>query len=102
MGEREEGPAAGPAAGGYTFDATGFIKELNGQLPRKGARAQMHQNENGSMIGMASQNWAKEPQDGAEAWTPDTRMHVASLSKIVTAIAMTKLLGEAGIPVTTT
>ena len=28
-------------------------------------------------------------------------MHVASLSKIVTAIAMTKLLGEAGIPVST-
>ena len=36
-------------------------------------------------------NWAQEPQDGSESWTPDVRMHVASLSKIITAIAMTKL-----------
>ncbi len=46
---------------------------------------------------MADQNWAKEPLDGSEAWTPDTRMHVASLSKIVTAVAMTRLLDGAGI-----
>jgi len=44
-----------------------------------------------------SRGWAKEPQDGAEGWTLDTRMHVASLSKVVTAIAMTKLLNDAGL-----
>ena len=66
-------------------------------LPPNVAGYSIRLNENGSTIGQASQNWAKEPQDGSEAWTPDTRMHVASLSKIVTAAAMTRLLGAAGI-----
>jgi CubicO group peptidase (beta-lactamase class C family) len=47
-------------------------------------------------LAMVDWNWAKEPQDGRESWTPDVRMHVASLSKIVTAIAMTKLLNDKG------
>jgi hypothetical protein len=79
------------------FDAEGFIQELEELLKGKVAGYSIVLNENGSTIAASSWNWAKEPQDGGEAWTPDTRMHVASLSKIVTAIAMTKLLGEAGI-----
>ncbi len=92
------GPGPVPAPAVYSFDAAGFIQDLKGLLTGNVAGYQIGLNENGSTIGLASQNWAKEPQDGGEAWTPDTRMHVASLSKIVTAIAMTKLLGEAGIP----
>jgi CubicO group peptidase (beta-lactamase class C family) len=82
----------------YRFDATGFIRALKEQLTGSVAGYSIRLTENGSTIGSADQNWAKEPQDGSENWTPDTRMHVASLSKIVTAIAMTRLLGEAGIP----
>jgi CubicO group peptidase (beta-lactamase class C family) len=95
MDEREEGPVSAPVV--YGFDVTGFIQELEGQLTWNVAGYSIGLNENGSSIAQTSWNWAKEPQDGGEAWTPDTRMHVASLSKIVTAIAMTKLLGEAGI-----
>jgi CubicO group peptidase (beta-lactamase class C family) len=54
-------------------------------------------NENGAPIVTLEWNWAKEPQDGGEGWTPDTRQHVASLSKQPTAIAMTRLLNEKGI-----
>jgi CubicO group peptidase (beta-lactamase class C family) len=106
MDEREEEPAAalpqpapgpGPTPVVYGFDAAGFIHDLEDQLTGNVAGFSIGLNENGSTIAQPSWNWAKEPQDGGEAWTPDTRMHVASLSKIVTAIAMTKLLDEAGI-----
>ena len=81
----------------YRFDATGFIRALEAQLTGNVAGYSIRLTENGSTIALADQNWAKQPQDGSENWTPDTRMHVASLSKIVTAIAMTRLLGQAGI-----
>jgi hypothetical protein len=90
-------PVSGPGPG-YSLDVDGFFGELSGQLAPyvEGYCAQL--NVNGSPIAPpASLNWAQEPQDGGEAWTPDVRMHVASLSKIVTAAAMTRLLLEAGI-----
>ncbi|MGC1375774.1 MAG: serine hydrolase domain-containing protein [Anaerolineales bacterium] len=37
-------------------------------------------------------NWAKTPGDGGVAWASDIPMHVASVSKLITAMAMTKLL----------
>jgi CubicO group peptidase (beta-lactamase class C family) len=79
----------------YRFDATGFISALKEQLTGSVAGYSIRLTENGSTIGLADRNWAKEPRDGSGNWTPGTRMHVASLSKIVTAIAMTRLLGEA-------
>jgi hypothetical protein len=82
----------------YAFDGPGFIQELERLLTGNVAGYSIRLTENGATtIGLADQNWAKWPQDGSQAWTPDTRMHVASLSKIVTAIAMTRLLGETGI-----
>src|SRR6202042_2638160 len=58
-------------------------------------------NQDGSRIAQSSWGWAKEPEDGGQAWTLDTRMQGASLGKIATAIAMTKLLGDVGISPTT-
>jgi hypothetical protein len=37
-------------------------------------------------------NWAKMPGDGDVAWASDIPMHIASVSKLITAMAMTKLL----------
>src|SRR5580704_10177935 len=44
-------------------------------------------------------NWlsAKRPQDGNENWTSDVQLHVASVSKLITAMAMTVLMAEKGI-----
>ena len=81
----------------YTLDAAGFIALLQEALAHTVAGYSIGLTENGSLIGVADQNWAVWPQDGAVGWTPDTRMHVASLNKIVTAIAMTRLLPEAGL-----
>jgi Beta-lactamase len=48
-----------------------------------------------------TQDWqfAKRPQEqgGSESWTPDVQLHVASVSKLITAMAMTRLMGELNI-----
>ncbi|MBV9607735.1 MAG: beta-lactamase family protein [Solirubrobacterales bacterium] len=82
----------------YRLDVDGFIRALESALTGEVAGYAMRLNEHGRRIRTAEWNWAKEPQDTAEGWTPDVRMHVASLSKQVTAIAMTKLLDNHGIP----
>jgi len=41
---------------------------------------------------------ARAVADGDVDWTPDVRMHVASVSKLVTAIAARKALADAGVP----
>ena len=96
MNGREEGPALAPAV--YSLDAAGFIQELKGKLTGNVAGFSIGLNENGSTIGLAGGGWRRGQSTAGEAWTLDTRMNVASLSKIVTATAMTRLLGEAGIP----
>jgi CubicO group peptidase (beta-lactamase class C family) len=95
--ERAVHPPPFPVPVFYAFDAAGFIALLQDALAHTVAGYSIGLTENGSLIGLADQNWAKWPQDGAQGWTPDTRMHVASLNKIVTAIAMTRLLPEAGL-----
>jgi CubicO group peptidase (beta-lactamase class C family) len=54
----------------------------------------MRMRQNGSVIQTLEWNWAKEPQDTGEGWTSEVRMHIASCSKVVTAVAMTKLMDE--------
>lgn len=81
----------------YHLDVTGFLRALEEELTGEVAGYSIRLTENGSTIGLADQGWAREPLDLSESWTPDTRMHVASLSKIMTAMAMTRLLGAAGI-----
>jgi CubicO group peptidase (beta-lactamase class C family) len=96
--ERAVHPPPFPVPVFYGFDAAGFIALLQDALAHTVAGYSIGLTENGSLIGQADQNWAKWPQDEpAEGWTLDTRMHVASLNKIVTAIAMTRLLPEVGL-----
>lgn len=40
-------------------------------------------------------DWARTPQEGSKGWNLDTRMHVASVSKLMTAIVATKMLHDA-------
>lgn len=46
--------------------------------------------------------WARTPEQGGQGWTLDTRMHVASVSKLMTAIVVTKMLHDTGRSVDTT
>jgi CubicO group peptidase (beta-lactamase class C family) len=48
----------------------------------------------GQILFTKAWQYAKRPQDGGESWTPDVQMHVASVSKLMTAMAMTVLLRD--------
>jgi CubicO group peptidase (beta-lactamase class C family) len=78
----------------YDFDLDGFGKALHAALKDVVAGYVMQLWQHGRAIYGLQWNWAKRPWDGSEAWTPAVRMHIASCSKLVTAIAMTKLLDD--------
>jgi CubicO group peptidase (beta-lactamase class C family) len=52
---------------------------------------------NGNLVYNLVWNWAQTPTDGKDGWHSDTRMHVASVSKFLTAVAMMKTLDAKGI-----
>ena len=41
--------------------------------------------------------WARRPMDGGVHWASDVKLHIASVSKLITSMALTKLLGSRGI-----
>ncbi|MEN9579362.1 MAG: hypothetical protein RJA70_2371 [Pseudomonadota bacterium] len=52
---------------------------------------------NGALVYNLIWNWAQTPADANKGWTEDTRMHVASVSKYLTAVGLVKLLDDKGI-----
>ncbi|HEY5197576.1 MAG TPA: serine hydrolase domain-containing protein [Solirubrobacteraceae bacterium] len=81
----------------YEFDVAGFGTALHAALKSEVVGYTMRLRQNSTTIYTLEWNWAKTPADGSEGWTPDVRMHIASASKLVTGIAMTKLLNDKGI-----
>ena len=76
------------------LDVKGFGKAMEAALKDSTAGYIMSLRQNGIPVYTHAWHWAKEPTDGSEAWAINTHMHVASVSKLMTAIAMTKLLNE--------
>jgi Beta-lactamase len=91
-------PGPPPPVVRYVLDVDGFVRSLESALDGEVAGYAMRLNDYGQTVRTLDWNWAKEPADTAEAWTNDVRMHVASLSKQMTAIAMTRTLDRHGIP----
>jgi CubicO group peptidase (beta-lactamase class C family) len=79
------------------LDVTTFAAALENALMGKVAGYSVQLRQNGQAIFTKEWQWAKAPQDGSESWTPDVELHVASVSKLVTAMAMTQLMIEKGI-----
>jgi CubicO group peptidase (beta-lactamase class C family) len=48
--------------------------------------------QNGNLVYNLIWNWAQTPADLGQGWTEDTRMHVASVSKFLTAVGLVKVL----------
>jgi hypothetical protein len=71
-----------------------FGDALHEQLKNDVVGYVMRLRQNGSNIWTALWNWAETPSDASLAWTTEMPMHVASVSKLVTAIAMIKLLDD--------
>ncbi len=79
------------------LDVKGFASALHAALKDSVAGYVMRLRQQGTTISTLQWNWAKTPADGSEGWNPDVRMHVASVSKLITGIAMTKLLNDRSI-----
>ena len=90
-------PASGVGGGTPTFDPNYFGPIAHSMLKDKviGYSYQIYKGNSAIYTGIW--NWAKSPAEGNKGWTVDTRMHVASTSKLMTAMGMVKLLDKKGI-----
>jgi CubicO group peptidase (beta-lactamase class C family) len=81
----------------YELDLGPFSKAIVDGVKDQAAGFAFQLRENG--IPKISMWWssARGPGDGDQLWNPDIRMHVASVSKLMTAMAMTRLLADHGI-----
>jgi CubicO group peptidase (beta-lactamase class C family) len=55
----------------------------------------------GQVIWSYANGWAQTPADKGEGWTQDTQMHIASVSKFLTAVGMVKCLNNHDPPIPT-
>jgi CubicO group peptidase (beta-lactamase class C family) len=94
-------PARGPGQIGTPptpkLDAKAFGDQLHAALKDSVAGYAMQLRQNGAPVYTLIWNWSQTPADGSQGWTLDRRMHIASVSKLVTAMAMTKLLAAKNI-----
>lgn len=74
-----------------------FGQEFHNKIKNQVTGYAMQLRQNGAPIYTLIWNWAKTPADGGQGWKLDTRMHVASVSKYITAVAMVRLLDSKGI-----
>jgi CubicO group peptidase (beta-lactamase class C family) len=81
----------------HRLNTRGFKTGLRKALKDKVAGYSMELRRHGMAVQTDNWGWAKRPNDGGQAWTTGVRMHVASVSKLITAVAMTKVLAAHGI-----
>ena len=89
-------PVVGPLLA-HHLDVDAFTKALHAALKDQVAGYAMRLRQHGHTIETLEWQWAETPPDGSEGWNPSRQMHVASVSKLVTAMAMTRLLNEKNI-----
>src|SRR5580700_3119496 len=102
---RKAGPGPGPGLGiTYSFDAQGFVDAIAAQFSDVAGyviRLRQHgQVLAGARWGSAVNGVAEGKPSSNLGWGEGVSMHIASCSKTITAIALTKLLNERGIPAT--
>ncbi|GEM_PF-935284 len=77
------------------LDVASFLDDLHAVLANSAHGYAMEMRQNGSTIAVHQWHWARNPVPGdfpASGWTPDRRMHIASMSKFMTAIGLMHLL----------
>ena len=80
-----------------SLDVNAFGESLHAALMNSVAGYAMQLRRNGNPIYTLIWNWSRTPDDGSQGWNLDRRMHIASVSKLITAMAMTKLLNDRNI-----
>jgi hypothetical protein len=94
-------PRPVPAGVTLGFNTDGFVAALNTALAANTAGFVMQLRQHGQPIASSQVGWAHEPSDGSESWAQAIRMHIASCSKMITAMAMTRTLAAHNLPAST-
>ena len=93
LGDGGKDPSAPPPPSLlYRLNTRKLARDLNALLSDCVSGYSMKLRQRGWTLFDHQWNWAKLPNDGDIHWTPGVKMHVASVSKLITAMAMTKLL----------
>lgn len=92
------GPPPPPGPQLKHLDVKAFGDALHPALKDSTAGYVMRLRQHGTTIYTLEWNWARYPADGGEGWNPDVQMHVASVSKLLTAMGMTRTLDQHHIP----
>jgi len=79
------------------LNVNAFGQEFHAKIKDQVTGYAMQLRQNGAPVYTLIWNFSKTPTDGGQGWKLDTRMHVASVSKFITAVAMVKLLDSKGI-----
>ncbi|WP_300530380.1 serine hydrolase domain-containing protein [Maricaulis sp.] len=80
-----------------TLNVNGFGEAVHAALRNSTNGYTMRMRRGGQTIYTLQWNWAQNPGDGQRGWTPGRSMHIASISKFVTAVALLDLLDRRNI-----
>ncbi|WP_339756111.1 serine hydrolase domain-containing protein [Algoriphagus aquimarinus] len=81
------------------FNSTKFVEKFHEAMKDKVVGYAFQIRKNGAPHQTIIWNWSRTHADGGKGWTLDTRMHIASVSKMITGIAIYNLLLDKGISV---
>ncbi len=90
-------PASFQAPETPSLDVNAFGEDLHAALSNSTNGYMMRIRQGGQTIYTLQWDWAQRPGDGARGWNPDRRMHIASVSKFITAVGLVHLLIAEGI-----
>jgi CubicO group peptidase (beta-lactamase class C family) len=79
------------------LDLGAFGLAINTVLKNQVAGYILEIRQNGTLVHKGVWNWAQTPADASKGWDEDTRMHLASVSKFLTAVGLVKALDSKGI-----
>jgi CubicO group peptidase (beta-lactamase class C family) len=85
------------AFGTPTLNLGTFGLKIHKALKDSTAGYMLQVRQNGVLVHTGVWNWAQTPTDLGQGWSEATRMHVASVSKFLTAVALVKALDAKGI-----
>ena len=85
------------ALGTPTLSLGTFGLKIHKALRDSSAGYMLQVRQNGVLVHTGVWNWAQTPTDLGQGWSETTRMHVASASKFLTAVALVKALDAKGI-----
>jgi hypothetical protein len=84
-----------PPPNPYTLDVAGFLDDFHAAISPNVNGYALKMRHKGATVGILQWNWARNPNVGdapALGWNTERRMHVASVSKFMTAIGLIHLL----------